>query len=103
MNDDENCLRRIMEVHVEEIREQVLAASSALRPATGQHGVCPMATSLIRDGDSSVYESLFKDERVCRELASNITMAQFRTGIDSVRATALYHVVHCGKTSRLLH
>ena len=77
-------LCRIMGKHVNTIVERVRNSTIA-NPA---QGLCPFTTALLEE-DRSMFEILMQDDRVTNELAVNMIMALFRTGIDSVRAHSI--------------
>ena len=71
---------RIMGKHVDRIAERVRTEGS-------DSNLCPFTTAVLKE-DRSMFEVLMQDSRVTNELAVNLIMALFRTGIDSVR----YHL-----------
>ena len=51
-------------------------------------GACPFSGTMNNDETKCVLDALTADPRVCTELAVNLVMALFRTGIDSVCSAA---------------
>ena len=87
---------RIMGKHVNAAEQRVMGQMStndaALQTTQLPVGTCPFSGALrglepeMGDDESAcVIEMLIRDPRVSRELAVNLVMALFRTGIDSVR------------------
>ena len=72
-----------MGVHVDRVAEQVRRSGDVL---VGGSSRCPF-TVAFKTEERSMFEVLLQDDRVTRELAVNLIMALFRTGIDSVRAS----------------
>ncbi len=69
--------------HVETIAQRVREGSPSI-----ERGLCPFTTALLQE-DRSMFEILMQDGRVTNELAVNLIMALFRTGIDSVSIALL--------------
>ena len=56
----------------------------------GVQGACPFTGAIHSDDTACVLDSLTADPRVSTELAVNLVMALFRTGIDSVCSISHY-------------
>jgi len=56
----------------------------------GVQGACPFSGALSSDDAACVLDALTSDPRVSSELAVNLVMALFRTGIDSVCLSARF-------------
>ena len=65
-----------MGAHVQRIAERVRREGSS-------SDMCPFTLGVLEE-DRSMFEVLMQDSRVTNELAVNLIMALFRTGIDSV-------------------
>ena len=73
-------VHRIMGRHVQRVRDKVRENGGE---GGIEQGLCPFTLELLKE-DRSMFEVLMQDDRVTTELAVNLIMALFRTGIDSV-------------------
>ena len=71
-----------MAEHVQRVADKVTSKRGSGSDLS-EEALCPFTVGLLQE-DRSMFEVLLQDDRATKELAVNLIMALFRTGIDSV-------------------